>query len=364
MIRNKKHGRTDIDVRRMICAILCAILCLTVCPCFSSCKSDNNGIEPSGAEQGDDSQMGKITVKPAESDIGIWYSVWYTYNGDYASAFKTNVWKYWDIQYEPLLPDGTYGYYDSLDEDVINFHLKEMSDAGIDFIIMDQTNNIDAEGGSINARALKMAECIKKWNDAGNRPIRYCSAIGKIQWDQAGKAIEDEAVLLYNRYLREDFGDAYYMLDGKPLLIVYGDGASDLWNEYLAGGGKSKYTDKFTLRWADNKSTPGYYGWAYDQGTKQDSEVMVVMPGWDNRKGHTPVPRDHGQWYRNSWKQVFTASVKPKIIVINSFNEYAENTGVFTAKTYLYGDDPADMYWNMTKEYIRLYREGGTFETD
>ena len=70
---------------------------------------------------------------------------------------------------------------------------------------------------------------------------------------------------------------------------------------------------------------------------------MVVMPGWDNRKGHTPVPRDHGRRYKDSWKQVFTAKKKPKMIVINSFNEYAENTGVFTAKTDLYGDDPADM---------------------
>ena len=87
------------------------------------------------------------------------------------------------------------------------------------------------------------------------------------------------------------------MLDGKPLLIVYGDNGEQMWQDYLDAGGKTKYTDKFTLRWADNQSRPGYYGWAYDQGTKQDPEVMVVMPGWDNRKGYTPVPRNHGEWY-------------------------------------------------------------------
>lgn len=118
------------------------------------------------------------------------------------------------------------------------------------------------------------------------------------------------------------------------------------------------------MRWADNQSRPGYYGWAYDKGTQQDENVMVVMPGWDNRKGHTPVPRNHGEWYRNSWKQVFTAPTAPKIIVINSFNEYAENTGVHSALTEYYGDDAPDLYWNMTKQYIKLFREGGWFDSD
>ena len=350
--------------RNRVFAALTVLLVLTlIVLLMTACSSgDDHNTDPSSQTNNNEVSDMKIKVEPAQSDIGIWYSVWYTYNGDFGNNIQTNIWKNWNIQYKPLLPDGTYGYYDSLDEELINYHLEQISEAGIDFLIFDQTNNIDAEGGMINKRALKVAECIKAWNDSGKRPIKYCSAIGKIQWDKNGKAIEDEAVLLYNRYLKEDFGDAYYMLDGKPLLIVYGDGASDMWNKYLKDGGKSKYTDKFTLRWADNQSTPGYYGWAYDKGTQQDKEVMVVMPGWDNRKGHTPVPRDHGSWYRASWKEVFTAKNKPKIIVINSFNEYAENTGVFTALTDLYGDDAPDMYWNMTKEYIKLYREGGYFE--
>ena len=44
-----------------------------------------------------------------------------------------NTWNAWDIQYDVLLPDGTYGKYDSLDEDIIFFHLEQMADLGIDF---------------------------------------------------------------------------------------------------------------------------------------------------------------------------------------------------------------------------------------
>ena len=352
--------------RKLIAALLVAIMLLLAAGCAGG-NGQNNGNEHG---EGDVNVTDKpaegnlIKVEPHDADIGIWYSVWYKYDPEYPKDSTKNLWKDWDIRYDPILPDGTYGLYDSGDKEIIMFHLKELTEAGIDFIIMDQTNHIDVGGGFINDRAIAVAQCIQEWNDAGNKPIRYCSAIGAIQWEPAGKTIEDEAVLLNNRYLRKEWGDSYYMVDGKPLLVVYGDGGEQIWKEYKDGGGQSKYCDKFTLRWADNQSRPGYYGWAYDKGTQQDENVMVVMAGWDNRKGHTPVPRNHGEWYRNSWKQVFTAKKAPKIIVINSFNEYAENTGLHTAKTDYYGNDAPDLYWNMTKQYIALFRNGGWFDPD
>lgn len=30
----------------------------------------------------------------------------------------------------------------------------------------------------------------------------------------------------------------------------------------------------------------------------------------------------------------------------------------------VYGDDAPDLYWNMTKQYIKLFREGGWFDSD
>lgn len=349
--------------KKIIAAVLAAMVLLAIAGCAGSGNEAQQGKEE-GTVTEKPAEGNLIKVEPASADIGIWYSVWYRFDPEDPNNSNKNLWKAWDIRYDPILPDGTYGLYDSGDKELIMFHLKELTEAGIDFIIMDQTNHIDVDGGSINDRAIAVAQCIQEWNDAGNKPIRYCSAIGAIQWEPNGKVIEDEAVLLNNRYLRKDWGKSYYMVDGKPLLIVYGDGGEKIWKDYKDAGGKSKYCDNFTMRWADNQSRPGYYGWAYDQGTKQDENVMVVMPGWDNRKGHTPVPRNHGEWYRNSWKQVFTAKVVPKIIVINSFNEYAENTGVHSALTDYYGDDAPDLYWNMTKQYIKLFREGGWFDPD
>ena len=98
-----------------------------------------------------------IKVEPHEADIGIWYSVWYKYDPEYPNDSTKNLWRDWDIRYDPILPDGTYGLYDSGDKEIIMFHLKELTEAGIDFIIMDQTNHIDVGGGFINDRAIAVA---------------------------------------------------------------------------------------------------------------------------------------------------------------------------------------------------------------
>ncbi len=310
-----------------------------------------------------------IVGKPADSDIGIWYSVWYAYNDTESDNVQKNTWKAWDIQYDVLMPDGTYGKYDSLDEDVIFFHLKQMAELGIDFVILDQTNHIDVENGFINQRALKFAKCIKIWNDnPENRPIKYCSAIGAIQWSNSAESIESEAKILWDRYCKRQYGTNkyHYYLDDKPLLIVYGDGGEKLWTQYK---GEKTYGDKFTVRYADNGSNPGRYGWAFDKGTQIDNEVMVVMPGWNNRKGAPVVLRDKGKWYREQWKVLLETENKPKIVIINSFNEYAENTAIFPADTKNMnngiekwydkdGDISTTMYWDMTKDYIEQYKTG------
>ena len=65
------------------------------------------------------------------------------------------------------------------------------------------------------------------------------------------------------------------------------------------------------------------------------------------------------------------ADIVPNYIVINSFNEYAEHTGVFTADTSDFPEDypierwvneegleTPSLYWDMTKKYIGKYRNG------
>ena len=122
--------------RRVVFILIVLILVLT-----TACNRNGGG------------NVKYIEREPADCDIGIWYSVWYAYLDEMSNSVQRNTWNAWDIQYDVLLPDGTYGKYDSLDEDFIFFHLEQMADLGIDFVIMDQTNHIDVENGYINERA-------------------------------------------------------------------------------------------------------------------------------------------------------------------------------------------------------------------
>lgn len=314
----------------------------------------------------------------ADKEVGIWYSTWYAELAPSTPGYTTenrvpqyNTWISWSIQYAPLSPDGEFETYDTMNNDVLTYHISEMTEAGIDFIIMDQTNHIDVAQGYINARSLNMAKMIGEWNsDPSHRPLRYSTAIGEFQFTGDPASIEKEAKIIYERYNIQNFGgtDNLYYLEGKPLLVVYaGNVNTALWNVYK---GSKEYADKFTIRWASNDSRPGFYGWAYNNGSVYDEEAVVVMPGWRNNVGAAPVLRDNGHWYEDSWDVVLSAPQKPKMVIINSFNEYAERTGVWPADTSSMQGTPTEvdmwfnadgqldpyMYWNMTKLKIAEYK--------
>ena len=368
-------------MKKALCVLILAVITV-----FSACQAQTDAVTTAPDFKDTATAVQTETEAPTETvteteaatqlppeetdptDIGIWYSTWYAYTEPGSDSNRFDTWHAWDIDFTPQLPDGTFGYYDSADENVIRFHLEKLSEAQIDFIIMDQTNNIDVDGGYINERSLAVVRYIKTYNDSGARPVRYCSAIGGIQWSQNAKTIEDEAKMLWRRYCEQDFGGEkyHYYLDGKPLLIVYGDGAEQKWTEYE---GDKTYAEKFTIRWADNKNTPGYYGWAYTKGPVWDGNVTVVMPGWHNRAGHTPVGRKLGETYKKFWAAILDAEYRPRIIIINSFNEYAERTAVFPATSSdktengdkWYKDrkktEDSYMYWEMTVSYIKEFKE-------
>ena len=223
------------------------------------------------------------------TDIGIWYSTWYAKTTDYSKSNRENTWTAWNIAVEPLLPDGSFGTYDSIDPNIISFHLELMAEIGIDFIIMDQTNNIDVDGGYINARSLMTARTLKEYNDA--RTYAQAALLLGNRRHTVDARLRDHrkgSKLLYERYVQSDFGssDYHYTVDGKPLLVVYtgNSGDADGWANYA---GDKTYSSRFTLGWANNASEAGCYGWAFDKGTKWHPETVVVMPGWDNRKARS-----------------------------------------------------------------------------
>ena len=322
------------------------------------------------------------------AQIGIWYSVWYDMNeknsfwdtsGRYTATDPGD-----PIYYRPLLPNGTYGKYGSGDAEVIQFHLEQITEAQIDFIILDQTNQID--NGIMNSCSLKVARAIMNWNDVeGNRKIRYCSGIGAHATKDNMKHIEDECKKLVDRYIKKNWGSAedHVYVNGKPLVIIYNDYFTEAdWKAYQKSH-DTPYADQFTFRFAKGhvrQGQKGYWGWVMPEGPQINADVAVVMPGWykidktGNSFGNANLPyvfRNRGKFYENCWKTLLKSDIVPDYVVINSFNEYAEHTAVFTAKTDLFpsnygiekwldasGKENPSMYWDMTKLYIAKFKQG------
>ncbi len=313
-----------------------------------------------------------LVTKREQSRIGIWYAIWY-------DTRKVN--SFWDndggptklpIFYKPLLKDGTYGRYSSGDESMIQYHLEEISGAGIDFIIMDQTNDIDNGDGSLNQNSLLTAKKIKEWNDAGNRPLKYCSSIGAYA-ELTGdfSIIESEAKKLWERYIETPWGTEEYheYVDGKPLMVVFPMSPAQ-WEAY---DGDKTYANKFTIRFAFGHAyEPGYWGWVMPKGTLVNEDVACIIPGWFKyNHPYEKVYRERGNTYKKNWETLLASDIIPRFVVINSFNEYAEHTAVYTADTSDFPEDYSiegwidesgkkapSLYWDMTKKYIQKYRKG------
>lgn len=275
------------------------------------------------------------------------------------------------IKYRPII-NGVPGTYDSGDPSVIDEHLAMMENTLIDFLIFDLTNFIDVDEAYIRKRAQAVASRIAEWNkNPTNRPIKYAIAIGAMQFTHNPKTMESEASKVLNMFVNNpEFGgpENYFYLEGKPLLVFYT--SKDDRNEWEDWGNKSQ-TNHFTVRWAQgtvpiNNFPPPeeyglYYGWAYTQGSLQNKSAMVVMPGFNNNKGHPIVSRtynnEEGGFYRYlCWDRVLDS--KPQITIINSFNEYAEETAVAptdTSKLVFPSEQWSDpyLYWNMTRQYNR-----------
>ena len=327
-----------------------------------------------------------LKEKRAKTQIGAWYSLWYDSLAE--GSFWDNEGTGQKILYKPLLPDGTFGRYDSGDEAVMQFHLQEIAKAQIDFLIFDQTNDIDAtnvEGKAwININSVKMAKAISAWNKVpGNRQIRYCSAIGAYaSVDKATgqaltvknlKVIEDEARKLYGRYInKKDYGSEvdHVYVDGKPLMVVFTVTQAE-WEAY-AKTHNTPYADRFTLRFSVGHAyEPGLWGWVVPR-VQVTEDVATIIPGWD-KLNHPleDVPRNKGKAYKTQWETVLKSNITPNFIVINSINEYAEHTAVWPADTSAFpigyqvekwinaeGEEDPYMYWNMTKSYIQKYKNG------
>ncbi len=306
--------------------------------------------------------------------MGIWYCTYYGEDWN-----KVGGMGYPPCLYRPLCSTtpGDFRTYDAADPQVIDFHLQQLAEARIDFILLELTPG--GLGGYRPAmklfvdKARAVVERLKLWNETHEWKVRYAIAAGShpdvYGESPIGLCMEKEAQDVFESFLYNgDYGgsDNYYHLKGKPLLVYWGDINSNR-ASWAAYEGDKTYGDHFTIRYAQDVIS-GSYGWnIYKSGPVLHSEVEVVSPGWGHyiRKDPPYVERLHGDFYRQCWDTVL-ANPRPKVVMIVAFNDYLENTAVWTADTTNLTDADRwedktgvlkpDLYWELTVEKIRALR--------
>jgi hypothetical protein len=311
--------------------------------------------------------------KAALSDVGTWYCTYYP-------KAWTNVIGYTNaVTYLPLCSDtaNDFRQYSSDDVKVIDFHLKKLAEARIDFIALELSpggiggyRKTDAFNYMVDC-GRKTCERLKKWNDGHRWKIKYCIGAGVHEdcrgSDPIGLAIEKVAADVYATfYSNPKYGgpDNYYCLNGKPLLICYGLRRNQLQDEWGRYPGEKSNGDRFTLRTFTGYAQAGEYGWPLPlhQGTLLHNEVELVEPGFNVHRPNEVEPRNSGDFYRACWEKVLT-NARPQIVMIQAFNDYLEESAVWTTDTQNlcanqekwtdHDRRPApSLYWDLTKQYI------------
>jgi hypothetical protein len=269
-----------------------------------------------------------------------------------------NTWQGWNLRYSPVI-NGVDKQYDSGDISVIDYQIAEIVEAKIDYIIFDLTNNIHVDNAYIFNRSVEVCKRIQLWNT--NNPdnkLRYAIAIGGVNFSGNPQSIEDECKIVFNEFVNQPFGgDNYFRYNGKPAIINYT--YQDMRVIFANWTGSKEYWNKFSPLEAEGALSKDYVGWFTDPlGSVPSNNIMFVDPGHNNHSTHFQT-RNNGDYYQANFNKVFTNN--PSMMVIGSYNEYAEENAVAPANTdFVSGTTEKwptpSFYWDQTKTNNLKYK--------
>lgn len=275
---------------------------------------------------------GQVAERPrptpsAERQVGLAYSTW----------FPPASWEHtWG---EPEL-----GCYDSADPRVIRQHAEWIADAGVDFVWLDWSNNLDAD--HTNRKAPQRMDLLlieratrvlfDEYAQLAKRP-RVSIFLG---CPGAPEAVVDgrltrKADQIHDEYVANPrFRPLLQEYLGKPLLVVYVNTPSP-----FPTGVPEWDDDRFTVRWmtgfvteqphlwsgSDRLSHYGYWSWE-ERGMQSytvhegQAESMNVVACWRDDPNCPTPGRRGGATFRERWARAH--EIGPRFAMVVSWNEW------------------------------------------
>lgn len=280
------------------------VAALTACPAASGCGE----------------------AQPEPRLVGIAYSTWFS------SAHWRDAWG------TPRL-----GPYRSDDRAVIRQHAEWLADAGIDFILIDWSNNVDLAPGTTRPEHQAFIEnathaLFEEYATLEKRP-RVALMLGTSGHPQAATdgRLQAKADQVWRQFADNPrFRPLIQRYLGKPLLVVYANtpspyGTSLPWDD-----------DRFTVRWMTGYvaqqrelASPGLVSkgyWSWEERGEQTftlhegrPEAMTVVASW-REDSHAKIPaagRRNGQTFREQWSRA--RAIGPRIALVVSWNEWVRS---------------------------------------
>ncbi len=282
------------------------------------------------------SPLSKPVLKP--SRVGVWYTAWWDSHDQFGH------WK--SVRNQNALP--TLGKYTARDTKTIRAQYNAMREAGVTFVIFDDTNTLFVDNSVIDHTILAWYDFMDALPEADR--LELCVAFGGELNQHKNKAGHQEA----SDYLFRTFANrpSQMRVDGRPLLLWYIEtDVLDDWNDVRWN---VKRTYHF-LRTPD-QAKHGGWGWGSHVLPPENAECMSIKPGWYGGPPSQPWPRREGDTYMECWLRVL--QVRPRFVTVADWNNWAEETAIEDSPFWKdsYGDAAPRLYRQITRAYAAILR--------
>lgn len=311
--------------------------------------------------------LGITPTPPGERQVGVSYQMWH---------FDTH----WSSDPPPSRPWGVplLGFYRSDDTAVIKKHAEWISDANIDFINIDWSNDLGVDPirheGPWQKQKLESStyKLFEVYTTLRKKP-KISIMLGDHQAfdpDHSFSALQNKADQVYDRFVADPrYGPLLQTYLGKPLLIVFlGVRVSPVpprWND-----------PRFTVRYmcahisehgpafhSGLVSTSGYWSWEernMPTFTIYDGypEAMTVVASWRKGVSRDSPGRDGGRTFLANWKEA--REVGPRFVMVGTFNDWwvVEQISASISKDIEPSQQFGFQYLDIVKQQSALFKQG------
>eukprot|EP01121_Diplochlamys_sp_Union-15-3_P021773 TRINITY_DN899_c0_g1_i1.p1 TRINITY_DN899_c0_g1~~TRINITY_DN899_c0_g1_i1.p1 ORF type:complete len:303 (-),score=41.56 TRINITY_DN899_c0_g1_i1:124-1032(-) len=248
------------------------------------------------------------------------------------------------------------GLYSSHDPDLIRAHGQQIHSLGVDFILIDWSNQGDPKlwptrpdlNGIVTATDAVFDTFLTMPGAPQIVIMLDCLSAGSLSW------IQETADIVWQRYYTGERAKLYFQLYGKPLLTAYL--MTPAWSVNCGGWNDPRFEIRFVTGFteAQNLEDKGVWSWVSRNPVgvnKRGSfvEEMTVSPA-TCQYGPGGGGRSGGAYYVGQWDQALQH--RPLFVLICQWNEYGEETSPECSNEVEPTVEYKDQFMNITRQYV------------